>query len=177
MPSPIQTSAVIVTQGNILGTAGPAGPPGSSIQTIRRFTYQLASGNVGSISGPSSPTVVGASRWDISALFSSIPASLACYLRIAVNCTNSSNPIYFDLFDLNGLLTSGTPSQVSGTAFTTSSTTPVYNQYNLTSVFTSGGLLSLLSPTGIFQARLWMSPVSYGQQAVCTMAKIDFEWT
>lgn len=164
------TSPIVVTQGAVLqGPPGPQGPPGSSY--VHRYTYQFLAGSAITSLGSGSPLIVGSVNWDLTEVFSTVPAGLKCLWRGTIDTTASANPVFMDLYDVAGITNGSVPTPIPGSQVTTSSLSPVAFSVDLSSIF------STLTATGVFHARMWLNPTAPGQQAIATLVKMDLEWT
>jgi hypothetical protein len=163
------------------GAVGPQGPPGEpGTQILHRYTYQILSGIDTSGTDITFPEVMGEMRYDLSALFppASIPATLKAWFRCTIYTTDASVSANMDFWDVNGVTNGMTPTSIPfgmSPLFTTNMTLSQYFEQDVSSYFV--GLTATQPPEQLFQARLWMGSVVAGQQAICTMAKLDLEWT
>lgn len=176
MPSPFVP--LVFFPGGAIGPQGPPGEPGT--QVLHRYTYQINSSIATSGQDITFPEVVGEMRYDLLSLFppASIPANLKAIFRCTIYTTDPSISANMDFWDVNGVTNGSVPTSIpfgSSPLFTTIGTTSQYFQQDVSSYLS--GLVASEPPQQLFQARLWMGTIVSGQQAICTMAKLDLEWT
>ncbi len=156
------------------------------LHCIRRHVVSLTNGVVSNSS--TTPAACGA----CSVSFSSLPVqdNLTCKFRVIIETTSGTvgSEAYIDLFDVFGVLNSGSPgtpqvitgSQVdTGTGLpptgapTPNALLPSAYEVDLTATIIGG---TWANDIAIFEGRLWIGTASGGNAATCKSAELIFEW-
>lgn len=92
------------------------------------------------------------------------------YFKSIIAPSTGSTVAYLELYDYNGII-SGVPQIIQGSIVTGSSTTFTYFSKDLTSVLTS------VTGSGIFEARLWCTPTGSNLAAICKSAWLEVQFS
>lgn len=92
------------------------------------------------------------------------------YFKSILAPSTGSTVAYLELYDYNGII-SGVPQIIQGSIVTGSSTTFTYFSKDLTSVLTS------VTGSGIFEARLWCTPTGSNLAAICKSAWLEVQFS
>lgn len=172
LPRRVNTFEFNGTSWDVVETAGPITFLEGGAVT-QRITWPLLHGVVATPVGPSTPQIIGSMYFDPTSPYAARTADAGwtanVHFKVIAATTNVANTAFVDLIDVNNVLGNGAGATVPGSQVQTSTT----NQ----SFLTSSPSLSLTTPAGIFSARLWLSPTSAGQQAICYMAKIEVDYS
>jgi hypothetical protein len=120
----------------------------------------------------------------LSAFILATVAKVTYRVVMATTSGTAGYEAYMDLYDVNGVVSAGTPGIVPGSQMNTASSSPppdgptpnalVLSTYetDITSVFFGGGWTG----PGVFEARLWIATAGGGNSAMCASAELIFSW-
>jgi hypothetical protein len=126
------------------------------------YYLNFLAGTLSSTAASASMESVGMDYYDIA----KVPPSATSYVFKAILATTAGTTAYMDLYDYDGIVT-GIPGPISGSVLTGSNQSYAYLTADLTPS------LSVVTGSGIIEARIWCDPTGVSLNAICKNAKLE----